>query len=263
LEQDVRNLHDIPTNVQWVIHAAGSPDSKEHVSQPLRTIETIYKGTQSILDVCFRLPDLQKLLHISSHTVYGNTDALTLIPETAMGALACNSVNSAYPEAKRMAETLCAIYRNQQRLPITVVRPFAFVGPYHGLDKPWAINNFIRDGLLGGPIRILGNGKTVRSYLYGSDAAYWLVVLLAKGKEGQTYNMGSSEGINLNALAEKIAGIIGNNTHILTKSAKENYTNFSSAVPDTTKVLQQFGLSEKFQLEEALIRTIGWNQLKK
>jgi dTDP-glucose 4,6-dehydratase len=261
VEQDVRNLHDLPEEISWVIHAAGTPDNREHASQPLRTIETIYKGTHSILDTCFRLPNLQKLVHISSHQVYGNVADHTPIKESVLGKVECNTVNSAYAEAKRLAETLCAIYRNQQQLPITIVRPFAFVGPYQSLEKPWAINNFIRDALLGGPIRILGNGATIRSYLYGSDMAYWLLKILVKGKAGNTYNVGSSESISLNDLAQKIAGLIDKKIPIVSKSSRENYTDFSMAVPDTAKVTKDTGVKELFDLESALQRTIYWNQL--
>jgi dTDP-glucose 4,6-dehydratase len=259
IEQDVRNLHELPEEIGWIIHAAGSPDNREHVSQPLRTIETIFKGTQSLLDVAFRLPNLQKLIHISSHQVYGSIDTLVGIAETVLGNVECNSVNNAYSEAKRMSETLCAIYRNQQRLPITILRPFAFVGPYQKLDKPWAINNFIRDGLLGGPIRILGNPATVRSYLYGSDMAFWILNALATGKVGHTYNIGSSESVSLNHLALTIAPMINKKIEIVSKSSKEVYSHVSVAFPDVNKIKKDLNLKEVFNLEEALRKTINWN----
>ena len=261
VEQDVRNLHDLPEEIAWVIHAAGTPDNREHASQPLRTIETIYKGTHAILDACFRLPNLQKLVHISSHTVYGKVESHSLIKESEVGKVECNTVNSAYAESKRMAETLCAIYRNQQHLPIIIVRPFAFVGPYQSLEKPWAINNFIRDALLGGPIRILGNGATIRSYLYGSDMAFWLLKILVKGKSGNTYNIGSGESISLNDLAKKITELIDKKISIISKSAKESYPDFTMAVPDTLKVMKDTDVKELFDLSSALQRTINWNQL--
>ncbi len=261
IEQDIRNLHDIPQDVSWVIHAAGSPDNREHVSQPLRTIDTFYKGTNTLFDACFRLPDLKKLLHISSHQVYGQNVTQNTIKENQIGISECNSVNAAYPEAKRMAETLCAIYRNQQKLPITIVRPFAFIGPYQNTDKPWAINNFIRDGLLGGPIRILGNAETIRSYLYGSDIAYWLLQMLVNGKSGSTYNLGSSESVSLKQLASTIANLINGKIEVIYKSSKEVYNFVSIAVPDISKSTTELGVKEIFNLNTALERTIQWNTI--
>ena len=78
--------------------------------------------------------------------------------EKYRGAPLCNSITSVYAEVKRCAETLCTAYSSQYKVPIVIIRPFAFIGPYQFLDKPWAINNFLRDGIAGGPIRILTDG---------------------------------------------------------------------------------------------------------
>ncbi|TCC96240.1 NAD-dependent epimerase/dehydratase family protein [Pedobacter hiemivivus] len=262
LRQDVRNVHDLPVEINYIIHAAGTPDNREHVSQPILTIETFYKGTQAILDAASRLPDLKKIVHISSHLVYGEWDSEDNISEKFSGKVGISSINNVYAESKRIAETLCLAYRNQFKLPISIVRPFAFVGPYHDLEKPWAINNFIRDGILGGAIRILGNGSTVRSYLYGSDMAYWILVTLLKGQIGEIYNLGSSEAVSLNDLAKKIQTMINPNLEILSKSSKENYTNLSRLVPDTTKIVKALNVEETYQINDSINRTIVWNQLK-
>lgn len=263
IEQDVRNIHDLPPEANYIINAAGSPDNREHVSQPLRTIETFYKGTQGILDAATRLGDLKKIVHISSHLVYGKNESEDLIRESFSGKMEANTVNHVYGEAKRVAETLCSIYRSNFKLPVLILRPFAFIGPYQGLEKPWAINNFIRDGILGGPIRILGNGLTVRSYLYGSDMAYWILMSLIKGQTGESYNLGSNEGISLNDLALKIAGAMTNGIEILSKSSKENYTDFSKLVPDTSKIVNALKVEQTYDLDAALKRTIVWNQLNR
>jgi len=98
------------------------------------------------------------------------------IPESFVGAPVCSSASSVYAEAKRYAETLCSAARSQAQLPTITVRPFSFVGPFHAVDKPWAVDNFIDDALQGSPIRVLGDGQTVRSYMYGADLAFWLSV---------------------------------------------------------------------------------------
>ncbi len=260
IEQDIRSLFEIPQDINYIIHAAGSPDSSEHSSQPIKTIETFVKGTNSLLEASFRLPDLKKFLHISSHQVYGNVESAEKIKETTQGKSDCYSLNSIYSEAKRIAETYCSIYRNQYRLPVVVARPFAFLGPYQSLNKHWAINSFIRDGLMGNSIRILGNENTVRSYLYGSDMAFWLLNILVNSTAGECYNLGSNSGINLKDLAEKIKSKLNNNISIVTKSSKENYADTSILVPDNSKIISRLNVSENYTIDEALARTIAWNQ---
>lgn len=262
IEHDIRNLHDLPSDIQWVINAVGTPDNREHASQPLKTLDILYKGTTVLLEACFRLPRLNKIIHLSSHQVYGHRQSNERIVEKEMGSLAPNSINSAYAEGKRISETICAIFRNQYKLPITIVRPFAFIGPYQSLHKPWAVNNFIRDGILGGPIRILGNENTVRSYLYASDMAYYLICLLAKGVVGETYNLGSEESIALNDLAKRIVKHIGSTpVEIVLKSSKESYPEATCYVPDMTKSKKDVLFKTRFTIDDALVRTISWNQI--
>lgn len=263
IEQDVRNIHDLNADINYIIHAAGSPDNRDHVSQPLKTIETFYKGTQAVLDAATRLPDLKKIVHISSHQVYGKNESEAFINEQFAGKSDPNTISNLYAEAKRVAETLCSVYRTNFRLPILTVRPFAFIGPYHDLEKPWAINNFIRDGLLGGPIRILGNGSTIRSYLYASDMAFWILSSLVKGQVGESYNLGSKEAVSLDDLAKKIRDSINRSIEIVSKSSKENYTQLSRLVPDTTKIVKHLNVAETSSLDESISRTIVWNQLNR
>ena len=265
LESDVRNISQLPNDVNFIINAAGSPDSREHITNPLKTLDILYKGTFALLDACLRLPNLTKVLHISSGNIYGQfTGKVDKIKENQLGSFDCNSVNATYSEGKRLSETLCSIYRNQQKLPIVIVRPFSFIGPYQGLEKPWAINNFIRDGLLGGPIRILGNEETVRSYLYGSDMAFWLLSALANGKTGAVYNIGGEEPISLKSLATKIKASFTQKIEILFKYSKQYPATPSILIPDTTAIKTDLCVDQIINFDLALEKTIYWyKQLNK
>ena len=170
-------------------------------------------------------------------------------------------LGSIYPEAKRLAETICTAYRNQHRLPIVNVRPFAFIGPYQLLDRPWAINNFIRDSLRGGPIRILGDGKTVRSYMYPSDMALWILTILTKGSNGASYNIGSPYGVTLKELAEIIADNFSNSPEIILNFSNNKNFKTTKFVPDVSLAQKELGLKLNVDLSKAIERTIQWNQI--
>lgn len=224
-------------------------------------MDVIVKGTESVLMAATRLPNLQKFLNISSGLVYGSQPLeLETIPESFRGTLDFASIGSAYAEAKRMGETLCAVYRNQHRLPIVNARPFAFISPYQLLDRPSAINNFIRHSLLGEPIRILGDGETVRSYMYPSDMAFLLLSILVQGTVGLSYNVGSPYGVTLRQLAEKIADHFPLRPKIISRVAEDSNSNNSKFVPDIFLAQKTLGLSVKVDIETAIKRTISWNR---
>jgi dTDP-glucose 4,6-dehydratase len=263
INQDVRTVSDLPNDINYVIHAAASPDSREHNTQPLKTVDTIVKGTSNILEACWRLQDLRKFINISSNNIYGHVASNEQgIAENEMGYLDCNSIGSIYAESKRTAEAICAAFKNQQRLPIITVRPFTFIGPYQSLEKPWAANSFMRDALLGGPIRILGDENTVRSYLYGSDMAIWLLKILAVGKVNAVYNIGGIEAISLKDLAKKIAEQFSTKIEIQVKSSKDFSSSNRFNTPNLESLKKDCNVVQQIGLIEAIKKTIAANKFK-
>lgn len=259
IRQDVQNIVEIRDDVNWIIHAAADPDSRTHATDPLGTLRTIVRGTDTVLQAASRLGDLQKILHVSSGLVYGSQPKeLPTIPEGFVGSLDCSIPGQAYAEGKRAAETVCAAYRTQMRLPIVTVRPFAFLGPYQLLDRPWAANSFIRDSLRGGPIRIQGDGQSVRSYMHPADMALWLLTMLARGNSGATYNLGSPHGITLLELAQKIVALSAQPVEIVTRTLGLNTPPANRLVPDVSFAQQSLGLEIKTDLDATIRLAMHW-----
>lgn len=262
MRQDIRAITDFPEDVTLLIHAAASPDTRLHASDPLRTIRTIVQGTDAVFAAATRLPRLKRIMNVSSALIYGSQswEDKSMAENYSGGLLDCASMLSSYAEAKRLGETLVAAYRNEHRLPIVNMRPFAFIGPYQRLDRPWAINNFIRDGLLGGPIRILGDGETVRSYMYASDMAFWVLRILLSGTVGCSYNVGSPTEIRLKDLAEKIANCFPTTVPIECRGLISGKGKRSKMIPDVRAAESLLGVLLKVDLDSAIRRTLLWNQ---
>lgn len=263
VKADARYTSEIPRETNWLIHAAANPDSRFHSTCPVETMTVIGGGTESVLRAVDRCSDFKMFLNLSSGLVYGSQPLdLERMPETYSGAPLLNSVSGVYAEAKRFSEMLCTSFRSQSRLPTTVVRPFAFIGPYQSLTSPWAINNFIYDSLSGKSIRVLGDGKTVRSYMYPSDMAFWLLRILTSAQSGTAYNLGSPEPIELGKLAEMIAEHFMPRADILFSVGSGGAVSHSSRfVPDVTAASEDFQLSVTVPLKLAIHRTIEWNRI--
>ncbi len=93
-----------------------------------------------------------------------------------------------------------------------VARCYSFVGPNMPLDGQFAIGNFIRDGLAGGPIRVKGNGKAIRSYLYETDMAKWLWSLL--DKDG-IFEVGSPFGFSTASVARMVSNSFSHQPEVI------------------------------------------------
>lgn len=259
---DVRHAPDVPRDTTFLFHAAANPDSRFHASRPVETMQTIAEGTASVLHAAKMASDLRMVVHLSSGLVCGpqplDTEGLA---ETHNGAPPVNLATSAYAEAKRYSETLCAAVASQDRVPCLTVRPFAFIGPFQSLHTPWAINTFIREAITRGPIRVLGSGRTVRSYLYGSDLAFWLLRVAVAGSAGDCVNVGSPHGIDLEGLARLIARQVDPEPDIVLNFGSGSSRAEGRLVPSVAEAAR-FGLEVTVPLEEALDRTIRWNRLR-
>jgi len=257
IRSDIRSLHSLPKNINYIIHAAASPDNRVHMSDPVNTMDVIAMGTKAVLEAALRLADIEGIIHISSGQVYGRSyENGAALSEAMAGGFLKGNVTSIYPEAKRYAETFCLAYRSQYKLPINIVRPFSFIGPFQSLNKPWAINSFLQEALNKQPMRMVGNGKPQRSYLYASDMAAWLLVILANGERGSIYNLGSSEGTSLQDVANKINRIIPNPVEIIVQNHNDDDSKF---IPNVSHVIDQLQVEEVFTFDEALEHTIKWN----
>lgn len=262
IKSDVRQLGQFPMDADWVIHAAANPDVRTHATNPLDTASVIVDGTMSVVRTAERLGRLKKLLYLSSGLVCSSQSASGGgLPENAQGAPAPDA-SFMYPNAKRFAETICSAARAQSRIPVLVARPFSFIGPYQSLDTPWAQTTFLSDALRGHSIRLLGDGQVVRSYLYGSDAAYWFLRILTAGQSGDVVNVGSPVGVSLQDLAKEVAKNFEPAPDIMFNTAPRSVGRSAQLLPDTTHAQNEYGLSVFTPLEEAIRLTVQWHVMQ-
>lgn len=261
-DRDVRALTSLPEDTAWIVHAAATPDNRQHASDPMGVMRTIQAGTWAVLEASTRLGGLRKVLNISSGLVYGPQPLEhERVAEGDFFAVDCANPRAAYARAKAYAETLAAVHCSQMKTPVTTVRPFTFMGPYQLLDRPWANTNFLRDALQGGAVRIQGDGETVRSFLYAADMAAWLLAALVKGGEGAVYNLGSPHGHTLTDLAGRIADRFTPRPEVVTDTAPHAAVHRSRLVPDVSLVGRELGLMVTFDLDTAVERTLAWHRL--
>jgi dTDP-glucose 4,6-dehydratase len=250
-------LPDWGQRIDALIHAAIHVDNRTYERQPLSTLETGVRGVWEALELA-RTAKVRRFLFVSSGAVYGLQPAATEFMYEDHGAhLDSANHQSAYAEGKRIGETLCAGYLREHGLPVTIARPFAFVGPRLPLDRQFAIGNFLRDALAGGPIVLQSDGSPVRSYLYAGDLAVWLWTILGRGALGRPYNVGSDRAVTLREVADLVSSIAlpGGQVEVRGSAGAEPSSRY---VPSTMRARIELGLSETVPLEEAVRRTVEW-----
>ena len=256
VEGDVRDFEFPKGKFPFVIHAATEASVKLNEEAPHEMLDTIIGGMRRVLDFAAQA-GTKKLLLTSSGAVYGRQPPeLTHITEDYAGAPDPLLPGSAYGIGKRVSEHMCVVAGRRFGFEPKIARCFAFVGPHLPLDTHFAIGNFIRDGLKGGPIQVKGDGTPYRSYLYTADLAVWLWTILFRGASSRAYNVGSDAAISIGDLAQKVAAVFGTTASIV-QLAKTGEVPLRY-VPDVRRAGRELNLTVRVPLAESLKRTLAW-----
>jgi nucleoside-diphosphate-sugar epimerase len=244
-------LGSFPTSVRSVTDVIHAAATTHNVSNQVSWIDQIVGGTRSALDWAASV-GARRFLLTSSGAVYGQqASGVGGLAEDCCEAPVTTSIASVYGQAKRLAEQLCTIYSAEGRLETIIARCFAFTGPHIPLDGPYAIGNFIRDALARDAIRVRGDGRAIRTYLYGRDIAHWLLTILLVGSNGHAYNVGSDEPVSVAKLAAMVASVVSPGKPVLIESAAVEGEARRRYVPDITKA-RNIGLDVEVSLEDAI-----------
>ncbi len=256
---DVRSFVFPEGHFTHVIHGATEASAALNREQPLLMLDTIVDGTRRTLDFAVTA-GVKRCLLISSGLIYGAQPAtVSHIPESYPGGPDTTDPRRVYGEGKRLAELLGTVYARQSGLECTIVRPFAFTGPYLPLDIHFAIGNFIADCIQGRPIQIRGDGTPLRSYLYAADLAIWLWTILVRGESGRAYNAGSEEAVSIAQLAVQVTQSLGSGQPVEIAGKPAPGVPAEHYVPDTARARRELGLEQWISLDEAIRRTAQWH----
>jgi nucleoside-diphosphate-sugar epimerase len=255
---DVRTFEFPSGHFPFVIHAATEASAKLQQENPLLMFETIVDGTHRTLEFA-RTHGTCKFLLTSSGAVYGKQPPMiSHIPEDYLGAPDPMDRGAAYGEGKWAAEVLCRLYAHHFGMKTEIARCFAQVGPYLPMDIHYAMGNFIRDAVQGGPIRVNGDGTPYRSYLYAADLAIWLWTILFKGQPCHPYNVGSDRSISIAELAFLVRQLVAPRSEVTIAQRADPSKEPPRYVPSIERARKELALESWVSLEDAIQKTVRW-----
>ena len=244
---------------QAVYHLASAVGVRLVVEQPVRTIETIVNGTDTVLKSCARYR--RPILLTSTSEVYGKGTRIPFAEgdDCLMGPTTTR--RCAYACAKALDEFLALAHWHESRLPIVVARLFNTVGPRQTGRYGMVIPRFVQQGLAGEPITVYGDGSQSRCFTHVADVVGALVALMQHPEaRGQVFNIGNDEEISMLQLAERVQAVTGNKSEIRMVPFSEAYTagfeDMQRRVPDLTKIHKLIGYTPKYRLEQILADVI-------
>jgi dTDP-glucose 4,6-dehydratase len=148
-------------------------------------------------------------------------------------------------------------------LPVVLTNCSNNYGPYHFPEK--LVPVIILNALAGKPLPIYGNGSNIRDWLYVEDHADALLLVLAKGKIGRSYNIGGeNERTNLElvqALCKILDRLKPKNTGTyadLIIFVQDRPGHDARYAIDPSRIRDELGWRPSMTVEEGLEKTVQW-----
>lgn len=258
LAGDVRTFEPPSSRCDFIIHGAASAGPLVKAERSVEVGETIVEGTRRVLELARRW-QVEGMLLLSSGAVYGTQPPdLERVPEEFTGGPHLDVAYSAYAEGKRYAEVLSVAYHQAWQVPVKIARPFAFVAPYQDLNAGFAATDFIRDGLRGKVITIVGTGTNLRSYCGAEDMLRMLWGVLLRGSPGRAYNVGSDEAISILELAHEVVQVLERPVaiEVLQQAAPGQLP--ARYVPSVERMKTELDVRPNVPLRTALRQAVEW-----
>lgn len=255
----------------YIVHAAGIASPIYYRAQPLKCIDANINGLRNLLDyaVAERAAGrpLKGFLFYSSSEIYGDPAADAIpTPETYRGNVSCTGPRACYDESKRFGETLCVVYAKHEGVPVRMARPFNNYGPGLKITDGRVIPDFARDVFAGRDIVMLSDGSPKRTFCYATDAITGYFKVLARGRDGEAYNIGiDSPEISMAELAEltvrAAADVCGyRGKVVLGRSSETDYLvdNPNRRCPVIDKARSELEYDPKVTIEDGIYRSLIW-----
>jgi dTDP-glucose 4,6-dehydratase len=200
-----------------------------------------------------------RFLHVSTDEVYGS-----LGPEDpAFSETTRYSPNSPYAASKAASDHFVRAYHHTYGLPVLTTNCSNNYGRFQFPEKliPLIILN-ARDGK---PLPVYGDGQNVRDWLYVEDHCEAIAAVLARGKVGQTYNIGGwNEKRNIDIvetvcdLVDEIAAPLGAPRRTLITFVKDRPGHDRRYAMDATKIERELGWRPRETFESGIRKTVRW-----
>ena len=260
-------LEEFKPNI--IMHLAAESHVDRSIDGPADFIQTNIVGTYNMLKASHdywlsRDSGFQenfRFHHISTDEVYGSLGSEGLFSEQSV-----YDPSSPYSASKASSDHLVRAWYRTYGLPVIITNCSNNYGPFQYPEKLIPLS--ILNALEGKPIKIYGNGKQVRDWLYVDDHVRALFEAVSKGVIGETYNVGGhNEKTNLEVVYYLCSAL-----DQLKPSLINGVTNYSDLIEfvadrpghdkryaiDASKILDELNWKPIETFESGLYKTVKW-----
>jgi dTDP-glucose 4,6-dehydratase len=251
-----------------IVHFAAESHVDRSIHGPDDFVRTNVNGTFSLLEEAraywTEMKGIERsqfrFLHVSTDEVYGS-----LGPEDPEFLESTPyAPNSPYAASKASSDHLVRAYHHTYGLPTLTTNSSNNYGPYQFPEK--LIPLTILHALQGKPIPVYGDGQNVRDWLFVEDHCRAIRTVLARGKPGETYNIGGRNQKRNMQIVETICSILDElrptdpvvpHSRLIKLVADRPGHDRRYAI-DARKIEQELGWRPQESFESGIRKTVEW-----
>lgn len=248
-------MEELIRETDRVFHMASAVGVKLIMEHPVKTIETIFRGTDVVLGSCAKFR--KRVLIPSTSEVYGKSSEVPFAEDNDILKGSTSKHRWAYACAKELDEFLALAHFKETRLPVAVVRLFNTVGPRQTGQYGMVVPNFVKAAVRNEPLIVHGDGGQSRCFGHVLD----VVGALTKTIEtpecfGQVMNIGNAEEVTIKQLAEKAIALTGSRSEIryipYEEAYGEGFEDMRRRVPSLEKARRLIGYQPTRTLDQII-----------
>ena len=250
-----------------VVNFAAESHVDRSIDGPAAFIQTNVVGTLALLEaVRDHWKSLEgearqafRFLHVSTDEVYGSLGETGKFTEDTPYA-----PNSPYSASKAASDHLVRAFHHTYGLPTLTTNCSNNYGPYHFPEK--LIPLVIAKALAGEPLPVYGDGRQVRDWLFVSDHCAAIRTVLAKGRVGETYNVGGNAEMQNIEVVHAICALLDQRRPREDGLSRASQVTYVTDRPghdrryaiDASKLRDELGWEPAYTFERGIAETVDW-----
>lgn len=256
---DVRDEHGMDYLVRSqdiIFNLAGQVSHLDSMRDPYTDLEINCRSQLSILEACRKHNPSVKIVYAGTRQIYGRPQYLPVDEKHPLEPADINGVN------KLAGEWYHIVYHRVHGLRTVSLRMTNTYGPRMRVRdaRQTFIGWWLRQIVEGQELQIFGDGQQIRDFNYVDDVVEALLLAAADPiADGQVYNLGGDEPINLLDLADLLVEINGGGSYrIVPFPAERKRIDIGDYYGEYTKIHTQLGWRPTVPLKQGLERTIAF-----
>lgn len=249
-----------------VFHLAAAVGVQYILDNPLSSIITNVRGTETVLELCnkFRKP----VLLASTSEVYGKRIDAPLVETDDCIYGPSTKSRWSYAAAKLIDEFTALAYHRSKKLSVVIVRLFNTVGPRQTGRYGMVLPRFVQQALGNNPITVYGDGSQSRTFTHVEDVVAALQLLTETPQaNGEVINIGGVEEISILELARRVKAKLASSSEIklvpYAEAYPKDFDDMMRRVPSIAKLKGLINSVPEMDLDRILDDVIAYYRMSK